>query len=199
MTKNLCLRLGTRAALVRMRQAVLAAAMITAMGTPVAAEVLDTIYRGTMVCDKLPFTSDQMRQAIEVTIVGGVARYTHVVRLRNVVAEAEAEQGTGTINGQKIDLHGTWNGASRQYEAKYSGSFVRRSARLKGTQTWTDGGKTVTRTCAGVIKRPLKPFLPRDKKQAAAWGERKNWPRGSGGWWHGASSYARMGPPFSFS
>ena len=36
-------------------------------------------------------------------------------------------------------------------------------------QTWTDGGKTVTRACAGAIKRPLKPFLPRNKKQAAAW------------------------------
>jgi hypothetical protein len=101
MTKNICLRLRTRAAMARMRQAVLAAAMITAMGTPVAAEVLDAIYRGTMVCDKLPFTSDQMRQAIEVTIVGGAARYTQVVRLSNVGAEAAAEQGTGTIDGEK--------------------------------------------------------------------------------------------------
>jgi hypothetical protein len=166
--------------MVRIRHAVLAAAMITAAGTPVAAEVLDAVYRGTMVCDKLPFTSDQLRQAIEVTIVGGVARYTHVVRLRNVGAEAAAEEGTGTISGEKIDLHGTWNGGGRQYEGKYSGSFVRRSAKLKGTQTWTDGGKTVTRACAGVIKRPLKPFLPRDKKQAAAWESEKlaPWKRG---------------------
>ena len=74
------------------------------------------------------------------------------------------EQGTGTIDGQKIKLQGTWKSGSRQYEAKYSGSFVRRSAKLKGTQTWTDGGKTATRACAGAIKRPLKPFLPRDKK-----------------------------------
>jgi hypothetical protein len=44
---------------------------------------------------------------------------------------------------------------------------VCRSATLKGTQTWTDGGKTVTRACNGAIKRPLRPFLPRSKKQAA--------------------------------
>jgi hypothetical protein len=155
--------------MVRVRHAVLAAAVMTAMGTPVAAEVLDATYRGTMVCDKLPFTSNKMREAIEVTIAGGAARYSHVVRLRNAAVEAAAEQGTGTIAGQKIELQGTWKSGSRGYEAKYSGSFVRRSAKLKGTQTWTDGGKTVTRACAGAIKRPLKPFLPRNKKQAAAW------------------------------
>ena len=57
-----------------------------------------------------------------------------------------------------------WKGGSRTYEAKYGGTFVRRSAKLKGTQTWMDGGKTVTRACAGAIKRPLKAFLPREKK-----------------------------------
>ena len=151
------------------RHAVLAAAMMTAMATPVAAEVLDATYRGTMVCDKLPFTSDKMREAIEVTITAGAARYSHVVRLRNAAVEATAEQGTGKIDGQNIDLQGTWKSSSREYQAKYSGSFVRRSARLKGMQTWTEGGKTVIRACAGAIKRPLKPFLPRARKQAAAW------------------------------
>ena len=153
--------------MVRVRHVVLAA--VTVMATPAAAEVLDATYRGTMVCEKLPFTGDKMREAIEVTITGGAARYTHVVRLRNLAVEAAAEQGTGTIDGQKIDLQGTWKGGGREYAAKYSGSFVRRSARLKGMQTWTDGSKTVTRACAGAIKRPFKPFLPRNKKQAAAW------------------------------
>jgi hypothetical protein len=153
--------------MVRVRHVVLAAA--TVMATPAAAEVLDATYRGTMVCDKLPFTSDKMREAIEVTVTGGAARYSHVVRLRNLAVEAAAEQGTGTIDGEKIDLQGTWKGGGREYAAKYSGSFVRRSARLKGMQTWTDGGKTITRTCAGAIKRPFKPFLPRNRKQAAAW------------------------------
>jgi hypothetical protein len=154
--------------MVRVQHAVLAAT-IASVATPAAAQVLDATYRGTMVCDKLPFTSDQMREAIEVTIAGGAARYSHVVRLSKVGVEATTEQGTGTIDGQKINLQGTWKGGSRNYEAKYGGSFVRRSAKLKGTQTWTDGGKTVTRACAGAIKRPLRPFLPRAKKQAAAW------------------------------
>ena len=54
-----------------------------------------------------------------------------------------------------------------QYQAKYSGTVVRRHAKLKGTQTWSEGGKTMTRACSGAIKRPLKPFLPRKKPAAA--------------------------------
>jgi hypothetical protein len=154
--------------MVRVQHAVLAALMVS-VTTPAAAQVLDATYRGTMVCDKLPFTSDQMREAIEVTVAGGAARYSHVVRLSKVGVEATTEQGAGTIDGQKINLQGTWKGGSRTYEAKYGGTFVRRSAKLKGTQTWTEGGKTVTRACVGAIKRTLRPFLPRAKKQAAAW------------------------------
>ena len=141
---------------------VLVAATIAAMSAPAAAEVLDAVYRGTLVCDKLPFTRMQMREAIDVTILGGVARYNHVVRLRDRASEV-LEKGAGVVKGQNIDLQGSWKDDTRQYEAKYSGTFVRRSAQLKGTQSWTDGGKTVTRACSGAIKRPLKPFLPRNK------------------------------------
>lgn len=144
----------------------LAAVTIAAVPAPAAAEVLDATYRGTMVCDKLPFTGSAQREAIEVTISDGTVRYSHVVRLL-AMPESVAEQGTGSLSGQDIGLQGSWKGASRQYEAKYSGTFVRRSAKLKGTQTWIDGGKTVTRACSGAIKRPLKPFLPRAKKPAA--------------------------------
>ena len=144
---------------------VLVAATIAAMSAPSAAEVLDAVYRGTLVCDKLPFARMQMREAIDVTISGGVARYNHVVRLRDRASEV-LEKGAGVVKGQNIDLQGSWKDDTRQYEAKYSGTFVRRSAQLKGTQIWTDAGKTMTRNCSGAIKRPLKPFLPRSKPPA---------------------------------
>ena len=78
--------------------------------------------------------------------------------------DQRGQQGKGSLNGQDIELQGSWKSGSRQYEAKYTGSFVRRHADLKGTQTWNDGGKTITRACAGTIKRPLRVFLPKDKK-----------------------------------
>jgi hypothetical protein len=139
------------------------AAALVALTTLATAQVRDAVYRGTLVCDKLPFSAGKGREAIEVTISGNSVRYTHVVRLRDAV-EAVKERGSGTLSGLDINLQGSWKSGSRQYEAKYGGSFVRRHADLKGTQTWTDGGKTITRTCSGTIKRPLRIFLPRDKK-----------------------------------
>lgn len=132
---------------------------------PATAEVLDAVYRGTLVCDRLPFTEAPAREAIEVTIAANAVRYSHVVRL-HATREATAEQGTGTLKGQDISLQGSWEGGGRKYKASYSGTFVRRSARLKGAQAWIDGGKEIARNCSGVIKRPFKAFLPRAKKPA---------------------------------
>jgi hypothetical protein len=95
---------------------VLVAATIAAMSAPAAAEVLDAVYRGTLVCDKLPFTRMQMREAIDVTISGGVARYNHVVRLRDRASEV-LEKGAGVVKGQNIDLQESWKDDTRQYEA----------------------------------------------------------------------------------
>ncbi len=152
--------------MVRMGNAIgaLAAAAIAIVATPATAQMLDAVYRGTLLCDKLPFTETKMREAIDVTISGGAARYTHVVRLRLAAVEATVEQGNGSLSGQNIKLQGSWSGENRQYNANYSGTFVRRSAKLIGTQTWTDGGKTITRNCSGAIKRPLKAFLPSNRK-----------------------------------
>lgn len=142
---------------------VVVAATTVAVVTSATAQVRDAVYRGTLVCDKLPFSAGKGREAIEVSISGSSVQYTHVVRLRDA-AEPVKERGSGTLSGQDISLQGSWKSSNRQYEAKYGGSFVRRHADLKGTQTWTDGGKTITRTCSGTIKRPLRMFLPRDKK-----------------------------------
>jgi len=116
-----------------------------------------------MVCDKLPVTVGSGREAIEVTIVKGAVVYTHVVRLHGT-ADMVQEKGTGALSGNNISLQGSWKSGNRQYEAKYSGTFVRRHANLKGTQTWTEGGQTTSRNCSGTIKRPLRVFLPREKK-----------------------------------
>ena len=141
----------------------LTVAFVTA-NMPASAQIRDAVYRGTMVCDKLPFSAGKSREAIEVTIAGGSVRYSHVVRLRSV-AEPTREEGSGALSGDNISLKGSWKGGNRQFEAKYDGTFVRRHASLKGTQTWSDGDKTAGRACYGVIKRPLRAFLQRDRKQ----------------------------------
>src|SRR6476619_8381236 len=141
----------------------LLAAAIAITGTSASAQIRYAVYRGTMVCAKLPFTVGNGREAIEVTIAGNAVRYIHAVRLHGAAAPT-SETGTGALNGNNISLQGSWKSGNRQYEAKYSGAFVRRHADLKGTQTWTDGGKSFTRACTGTVKRPFRVFLPGEKK-----------------------------------
>lgn len=142
------------------------AAGVAIVAMPATAQVRDAVYRGTMVCDKLPITGAKMREAIDVTITGSSVRYTHVVRLREA-PEPVAEQGTGKLTGQDIALDGSWKSGEKAYRASYRGTFVRRSARLTGSQSWTDGARTYTRACTGVIKRPFRVFLPREARKPA--------------------------------
>jgi hypothetical protein len=142
------------------------AAVVAIVAMPAVAQVRDAVYRGTMICDKLPFAEAGLREAIDVTISGSSVKYSHVVRLRGA-PEGTAEQGTGKLDGPHISLEGSWSGGGRHYKASYSGSFLRRSAKLKGTQTWTDTGRTLTRNCTGVIKRPFRVFLPREGRKPA--------------------------------
>lgn len=126
-----------------------------------ASKVRDAVYRGTLVCDKLPFFEKTSREAIEIKIKGSEANYIHVVRERQ---EMSFEQGTGTLDGDKLTLKGGWAGEEDSYQASYTGTFVRRSAKLAGTQTWQHGGRSYTRTCSGAIKRPFVVFLPGEGK-----------------------------------
>jgi hypothetical protein len=147
----------------RSMRAAIAGLLPTLLFAPMASsQVRDAVYRGTLVCDKLPFFETAAREAIEVSIKGSVARYIHIVRERT---ETSFEVGTGTLEGQTLSLKGGWSGESESYESNYGGAFVRRSARLTGTQTWTHEGKTYTRKCEGAIKRPFAVFLPGEAKE----------------------------------
>jgi hypothetical protein len=150
-----------------MKQGMLGMAALSALlATPAPAQtvVRDAVYRGTLVCDRLPFFEATAREALEVKIAGGDVHYTLVVR-EGRGAPTSMEQGSGKLEGDKISLAGNWNGKNDQYQSNYSGSFVRRSAKLTGSQTWTRDGKTYTRNCNGVIKRPFAAFLPKSEKK----------------------------------
>ncbi len=134
-----------------------AGALFVMFSLPASAQIRDAVYRGTLVCAKLPFFETASREAFDITVMGTSARYAHVVR---DVFETSSETGSGTIDGQNIVLTGGWRGKRDSYEARYTGTFVRRSVNLKGIQTWTHEGKTYARNCSGAIKRPFAIFLP---------------------------------------
>lgn len=132
---------------------------------PAQAQVRDAIYRGTLVCGKLPFAEDPTRAAIEVKLAGNEGPYERPVHMPVRTKVVGKETGTAKVDGDKIALTGGWKGEKDSYEATYSGTFVRRSAKLTGTQSWTHEGKPYTRTCSGAIQRPFAAFLPKEQKK----------------------------------
>jgi hypothetical protein len=135
------------------------------LAVPAQAQVRDAEYRGTLVCGNLPFAQDPQRAAIVVKLTGREGPYERPVHMPLRTKVAGTETGTVKVDGNKITLTGGWKSDGGSYDASYSGTFVRRSAKLSGTQKWTHDGKSYTRNCAGAIQRPLAAFLPKQKKR----------------------------------
>jgi hypothetical protein len=140
-----------------------AAGLIPAM--PAQAQVRDAEYRGTLVCERLPFAQDPARTAIVIKLTGNEGPYERPVYAGRSKPDGK-ESGTAKVDGDKIALTGAWKGEKDSYEASYTGSFVRRRAKLAGTQKWVHDGQSFTRNCSGAIERPLAGFLPKQQKPA---------------------------------
>jgi hypothetical protein len=134
------------------------------LAVPAQAQVRDAEYRGTLVCGKLPFAQDPIRAAITVKLAGSEGPYERPVHMPIRTRIAGLETGKVKVDGNKIVLTGGWKGEKSSYEASYSGTFVRRSAKLSGKQSWTHEGKSYSRTCSGALKRPLAAFLRKPQK-----------------------------------
>jgi hypothetical protein len=143
-------------------------AMLTGamLAMPAQAQVRDAEYRGTLVCGKLPFAQDPGRAAITVKLTGSEGPYERPVHMPVRGKIVGQETGKVKVDGEKIAITGGWKGEKSSYEANYSGTFVRRSAKLTGQQSWTHEGKSYTRACSGAIKRPLAAFVPKTQKPA---------------------------------
>ena len=141
-------------------------AAVVVLSGSAEAKVLDAVYRGTLECGRPPFGDDKTHDTVRVTIFDGKIKYSRVVQISDN-PDAMPETGSGRLDGQNIRLTGAWRGSGRAYNAVYVGTFIRRTARLTGTQTWMVDGKVVVRTCRGSIKRPFRMFIRHPKPDAA--------------------------------
>ena len=106
----------------------------------------------------------KMREAIEVTIAGGAARYSHVVRLRDEAAEAWRSRAPARSAARTSICRDRGRAepanTRRNTAAPSCGATPSSKARRPGPMA----ARPITRACAGAIKRPLKPFLPRKQE-----------------------------------
>lgn len=115
---------------------------------------------------KALLAQDPGRAAIRVKLTGSEGTYERPVHMPVRSGIVGQEVGKAKVDGDKIAITGGWRGEKSSYEASYSGTFVRRSAKLSGQQSWMHEGKSYTRTCSGAITRPLAAFLPKPQKPA---------------------------------
>ena len=124
------------------------------------AQSRDGVYRGTLVCGSL--MRSRTRSAIEMTLSGRDARFTRPVVMTEKGPVAGTETGTGTVDGDKVALTGSWSGDKMGFESSYTGAFVRRaSLKFTGSQNWTRDGKSTRRNCSGSAKRAPAFFRKR--------------------------------------
>jgi hypothetical protein len=136
--------------------AIAAAVLFLGAAAAAGAQNRDGVYRGTLVCSALPFAKVQLRTAIEVTVIGTTAKYSQPVMIGDAEKPAGTETGSGSVEGDRLLLSGNWRGEKDGFDATYSGTFVRRSVRLTGSQTWAHDKQAYRRTCSGAIKRPFR-------------------------------------------
>jgi hypothetical protein len=127
--------------------------------TPAAvAEDLDGKWTGIINCAKLSFTKGPFKVPMDMTVEKGAATYVRDVYNKDGTQVVGTEEGTGTIDGGKLTLTGTWKSTIERprysYTASYSGTVSAKSANLKGTQVWKSvDGKTENRACTIALKR----------------------------------------------
>src|SRR5687767_3917117 len=108
-----------------------AAAICAASVQPVFAQSApppsrDGVYRGTLVCGSLVMLRSRPRSAVEMTIAGRDVKFTRPVVEKG--ATLGNETGTGSLEGDRIMLTGSWRGDKLGFESSYTGTFVRRAS-----------------------------------------------------------------------
>ena len=125
--------------------------------------IRDAVYRGTMVCGKLPFiqTGAGIDRGDD---RGNAAKYTRPVALADRHRRSTARrQRHGRERQDQPERH--VEEGRRQLRGELYRRFRAPVAKLTGAQVWSHDGKTYKRECSGAIKRPLAAFLPKDGKK----------------------------------
>lgn len=132
----------------------LAIVIFVPMSHPAAADGLDGIYRGTLVCDKLNTTQFMLRAPFDVIVTGkNVIAARPVFNLNGTfVIGSEIATGTVTDDGT-IKLSSNWKAGGSSYQGSYGGVLTEKSGTLTGTQAWTMPEGQQTRDCTAALVR----------------------------------------------
>ena len=126
--------------------ALLAAGSASAQDT----KAYDGTYKGTMVCAQVGGQREVVRVPMDITVTNGAITLARpIVTANNQVVATELAKGTIEADGFTLVSIGENHGT--RYQGKYTGAIVVDGGTFTGTQVWSQGDVTRTRTCTGAF------------------------------------------------
>ena len=112
----------------------------------------DVTFKGTLVCHPFPHQQIVVRLPMDLTVADETISFARPIVGNSQIVGNEVAKGPIDADGRfTLTSNGTENGS--HYEGKYTGTVAGDGGTFVGTQTWSRGEVTHTRTCTGAFVR----------------------------------------------
>jgi hypothetical protein len=108
-------------------------------------------YKGSLVCAQMPGMVAVLSVPLDINVTDNAVTFARPILNGNQVIGNEMAKGT--VNEGSFNLTSTGNERGTRYEGKYSGAIVADGGTFTGTQSWTAGTVTRTRSCFGAFAK----------------------------------------------
>jgi hypothetical protein len=138
---------------VSMALVVAAAAAALCSGAAFSQEAArDGAFKGTLVCVAFAWQPNVVRVPMDLTVTQEAIVFARPILGNNQIAGTEMAKGAVDAEGNfNLTSNGSEDGT--RYEGKYKGTITGDGGTFTGTQTWSRGDVTRTRTCTGAFVR----------------------------------------------
>jgi hypothetical protein len=122
--------------------------------TPRQAAAIEGAFKGTMQCDKLPWTGAVLRAAVELSIKAGNAAFSRDVYSGDGKRKIGIESGTGTLEaGGVLQLTTSWVSPTSRFDGTYIGRLAATGGSLSGKQILLVDGAREERPCTIIVQK----------------------------------------------
>jgi hypothetical protein len=119
-----------------------------------AAGATDGTFKGTMQCEKLPWTNSSLDVAVVLSVQGRTANFSRNVYSGDGKRLTGYETGTGTVEADgTVRVRTSWASQTNRFDGDYAGHLTATGGTLSGKQTLEVDGARYVRPCAIVLQK----------------------------------------------
>jgi hypothetical protein len=121
--------------------------------TPRQTATIEGAFKGTMQCDKLPWTAAPLHAAVSLSIKGGYGAFSRDVYSGDGQRKIGIESGTGTLDADGIlQLTTSWVSQTSRVDGSYTGRLSATGGSLSGRQILLVDGARHDRPCTIIFQ-----------------------------------------------